>query len=52
MYEYKVLHLSVNDCEDAFNQHAREGWRVISVVSNAGMGAGVGVIATLERKAD
>ncbi|WP_195269239.1 DUF4177 domain-containing protein [Eubacterium sp. 1001713B170207_170306_E7] len=47
MYEYKVLTLSVKESEKTYNQLAKEGWRVVSVISN--LAKGMGVIATLER---
>ena len=46
MYEYKVLDLLVNQCENTF----KEGWRVVTVSPNIAKGAGV--IATMERKID
>ncbi len=50
MYEYKVLDLLVNQCENTFNRMAKEGWRVVTVSPNIAKGAGV--IATMERKID
>jgi len=48
MYEYKVLVLKVKECEDAFNELAKEGWRLATMIPNAAIG--YGVVATLERK--
>lgn len=48
MYEYKVLTLSVKECEKTLNQYAKEGWRLVTMTPNIAMG--MGVIATLERK--
>lgn len=50
MYEYKVLTLYVKDCEETFNQLAKEGWRLVSLLPN--MAKGFGVIAALERKVE
>ena len=47
MYEYKVLILGVNECEDKFNQLAKDGWRLVAMVPNQA----IGFVATLERKA-
>lgn len=49
MYEYKVLTLSVKECEKTINQLAKEGWRLVAMVPNQAMG--FGVVATLERQA-
>lgn len=48
MYEYKVLVLGVKECEKEFNQAAKDGWRLVTMVPN--QVKGYGVIATLERK--
>lgn len=47
MYEYKVLTLSVKECEAALNQLAKEGWRLATMTPN--IAKGMGVIVTLER---
>lgn len=48
MYEYKVIALTVKECESTFNLLAKEGWRVISVVPNHA--AGYGMVVTFERE--
>lgn len=48
MFEYKVLTLSVRECEETFNRLAQEGWRVVAVSPD--IARGMGVVATLERK--
>ena len=48
MYEYKVLNLGVKECEEIFNQLAKDGWRLVTMSPNIAMG--MGVIATMERK--
>lgn len=50
MYEYKVLVLGVKECEKEFNQAAKDGWRLVTMVPN--QVKGYGVIATLERKVE
>jgi len=50
MYEYKVLDLSVKECEKTFNQLAKEGWRLVTVSPN--VAKMMGVIATMEKKID
>lgn len=50
MYEYRVLTLSVKECEKTFNDMALEGWRLVAMVPN--IAKGYGVIATLERKVE
>lgn len=50
MYEYKVVTLSVKESENTLNSHAKEGWKLIAMVPN--IAKGMGMIATLERKAD
>lgn len=52
MYEYKVLILSVKECEETFNRYAKEGWRVIAVSPNMTVSVTATLVATLERKAD
>lgn len=47
MYEYKVLTLNVKDCEETFNQLAKEGWRLAAMMPN--LAKGYGVVATMER---
>ncbi|MCI8870599.1 MAG: DUF4177 domain-containing protein [Lawsonibacter sp.] len=47
MYEYKVLSLFVRDCENIFNQLAADGWRLVSMIPNQGMGSGA--VAAFER---
>ena len=48
MYEYKVLTLWVKECEETFNQLAKEGWRLVTMCPDQVKGAGV--IVTLERE--
>lgn len=48
MYEYKVETSRVNDAEYLMNQYAKEGWRVIEVSPNIGMG--YGMVITFERE--
>lgn len=48
MYEYKVLTSHVYKCEETFNQLAKDGWRLVSMVSNLAMG--IGVIAVFEKQ--
>lgn len=48
MYEYKVETYKVREAEDSMNKLASEGWRVIAVSPN--MGVGYGVVVTYERK--
>lgn len=31
MYEYKVLTLSVKECEAALNELAKDGWRLVTM---------------------
>ena len=47
MYEYKVLTLSVKECEAALNELAKDGWRLAKMTQN--IAKGMGVIATVER---
>lgn len=47
MYEYKVLTMSVKECEDILNKLAKEGWRLVTMSPNIAMG--MGVIVTMER---
>lgn len=49
MYEYKVVTLTVTECESTFNQLAKEGWRVISVVPNHAA-VGYEMAVTFERE--
>ena len=49
MYEYKVLVLKVKECEEIFNRLAKEGWRLVAMVSNPTV---YGVVATLEKKTE
>lgn len=49
MYEYKVVTLTVKECESTFNQLAKEGWRVISVVPNHAA-VGYEMAVTFERE--
>ena len=48
MYEYKIETYKVRDAEAAMNKLAKEGWRVIAVSPNMGMG--YGVVVTYERQ--
>lgn len=48
MYEYKVETYKVKGAEKAMNQLAKEGWRVIAVSPNTGVG--YGVVVTYERE--
>ena len=50
MYEYKIVTLFVMDCENCFNQLAKDGWRLVSMIPNQGMGSGI--IAAFERNAE
>lgn len=46
MYEYKVLTLGVNECEETFNELAEDGWRLVAMLPYQA----VGIVATLERQ--
>ena len=47
MFEYKVVVLKVNDAETIINRHARDGWKLVTMVAlNDESG---NVMATLER---
>ena len=48
MYEYKIETYKVRKAQVAMNKLAREGWRVIAVSPN--MGIGYGIVVTYERK--
>lgn len=48
MYEYKVIEVAFKDSEAAFNELAKDGWRVVTVSPN--IAKGMGLIATLEKK--
>ena len=48
MYEYKVETYKIKGAEAAMNKLACEGWRVIAVSPN--MGIGYGIVVTYERK--
>ena len=37
----------MKECEETFNQHAKEGWRLVAMVPN--QARGVGIVATMER---
>ena len=50
MYEYKIETYKVKEAEKEMNKLASEGWRVIAVSPNVGMG--YGVVVTYERKKD
>ncbi|WP_295763290.1 hypothetical protein [uncultured Oscillibacter sp.] len=51
MYEYQVLtFLQPKECEAVLGQRAKEGWRLAAMCPDLAMG--VGVIVTLERKAE
>lgn len=47
MYEYKVETYMVKEAERKINDLAKEGWRVIAVTPNNGVG--VGLVVTYER---
>ncbi|MBQ4428768.1 MAG: DUF4177 domain-containing protein [Clostridia bacterium] len=53
MLEYKVIHPKVKELEDAINEAARDGWRVVSVITDfvtlSGSFKGT-LIVTLERE--
>ena len=51
MYEYKVLTLSVHECEKKLNELAKEGWRLVAMSSNVNLAIGMGVIVTMEKAA-
>ena len=48
MYEYKVEIYKVKEAENAMNQMAKDGWRVVTVSPNLAMG--YGVVVTFERE--
>lgn len=48
MYEYKVEIYKVKEAENAMNQMAKDGWRVVTVSPNMAMG--YGVVVTFERE--
>ena len=48
MYEYKVETYKVKEAEKEMNKLAGEGWRVIAVSPNVGVG--YGIVVTYERK--
>ena len=48
MYEYKVEIYKVKEAENAMNQMAKDGWRVVTVSPNMAMG--YGVVVTCERE--
>ena len=48
MYEYKVETYRVKEAETKMNKLASEGWRVIAVSPNIGMGHGI--VVTYERQ--
>lgn len=50
MYKYKVLVLSVKECEEKLNQAAKDGWRLAAMVPD--QARGMGVVATLEKKTE
>ena len=50
MYEYKVETYKVRAAEASMNKLASEGWRVIAVSPNVGVG--YGLVVTYERKKD
>lgn len=48
MYEYRVIALLVRECEERFNELAKDGWRLVSTSPN--LARGYGVVATFERE--
>lgn len=48
MYEYKVEIYKVKEAESEMNKLASEGWRVIAVSPN--IGVGYGIVVTYERQ--
>ena len=48
MFEYKVKTYMVKDAEKDMNILALEGWRVVSVTPNVGVG--YGIVVTYERQ--
>lgn len=48
MYEYKVETYKVKEAENEMNRLASEGWRVITVSPNVGVG--YGIVVTYERQ--
>lgn len=48
MYEYKVETYKVKEAENEMNRLASEGWRVITVSPNVGVG--YGIVVTYERE--
>ena len=48
MYEYKVETYKVKEAENEMNRLAGEGWRVIAVSPNVGVG--YGIVVTYERQ--
>lgn len=50
MYEYKVVTYKVKEAENEMNRLASEGWRVVDVSPNVGVG--YGIVVTYERQKD
>lgn len=53
MFEYKVIQVKVKELENGINEAAREGWRVVSIITDfvtlSGSVKGM-LIVTLERQ--
>lgn len=53
MFEYKVIQVKVKELENGINEAAREGWRVVSIITDfvtlSGSVKGM-LIVTLERR--
>ena len=53
MFEYKVIQVKVKELETGINEAAREGWRVVSIITDfvtlSGSVKGM-LIVTLERR--
>ncbi|MBR5949741.1 MAG: DUF4177 domain-containing protein [Clostridia bacterium] len=53
MFEYKVIQVKVKELENGINEAAREGWRVVSIITDfvtlSGSVKGM-LIVTMERQ--